>query len=212
MLFRSVDAIGIHHPRFGEQAAGQDTTGRSRTGRNYMLALQSWLKEDSPERDGREASDTDRQVRIWLGNRDDDKVRLVRFLLARLQWKSVEEHRVGGRWSELEFQAERVDTCHYSFPGNLELLLQGIGTLKARASFEGCGSYSSETEMFVNQEFGSLCEWLETASPANDLGLGTKEPFRIWLIACLAKTIKESVHLSKPIPRIAGSAQKNISA
>jgi hypothetical protein len=159
---------------------------------------------ENPSDSGRqEATHTEQQAMMWLGDRDNDKVRLVRFVLARLQYKSVEEYRLGGRWSELEFQAERIDTCHYTFPRNLDLLLQGIGTLKALPNFEGCGFYSTKTERFVSQQFDSLCEWLETESPVNDLGLGPKEPFKIWLVACLAKTIKESVSLSRPIPRIA---------
>lgn len=55
---------------------------------------------------------------------------LVRMLLARLLYRSVEEYRRGGEWRTLEYQIESTDICNYAFPQNLERLLQGIGKLQ----------------------------------------------------------------------------------
>ncbi len=197
--------IGLSHSRFGEAAGRDETTGRSEIGRQYMEALHSWLEEDSSASGGvpgQEALKVKQRVKAWLGDRSEEKVGLADMLLARLpwSWRSLEDCRRGGALGELEFQVERMDICSYAFPQNIEGLIQGIGKLEPVTAFEGCGAFNAEIQSFVSEEFSRLCEWLEADELDNGLGLGKKEPLKAWLVACLAKTMKESVHLSSPVP------------
>ena len=200
-----VNRIGSSHPRHDGNAWRNDTTGRSRIGQQYIEALHSWLDEDSSNDvgvPGQETLELKQRVNVWLGDGSEERVRLVRMLLARLFWQSVEDYRRGGELSELEYQVERTDVCNYAFPQNIERLIQGIGKLEPVKSFDGCGTFDVETKLFINKEFSKLCKWLKTDTPGNDLGLGEKEPMKVWLVACLAKTLKESIHLSYPLPKI----------
>ncbi len=199
-----VSEIGSNHPRHGGNAWRNDATGRSRVGQQYIDALHSWLDEDSSNDVGVPRQETlkpKQRVNVWLGDRSQERVRLVRMLLARLLWRSVEDYRRGGGLSELENQAERIDICNYAFPQNIERLIQGIGKLEPVKAFDGCGTFNTETKSFISKEFSKLCEWLKTDTPGNDLGLGEKKPTKVWLVACLAKTLKESIHLSYPLPK-----------
>jgi hypothetical protein len=140
-----------------------------------------------------------RQIQNWLGDKSPDKIRIVRLLSARLtwDWKSYEELQHGGEYKDIELQACRMDICHYAFPKNLDLLLQGIGQMKPVKEFEGCGSYDNNTKAYIEKEFSILNDMLKTF-----IGTGKSDKIkliRIWLIACLAKTIKEDVNLSNPI-------------
>lgn len=187
-----VGRIGSSHPRHSGGAWKNDTTGRSRIGHHYILALRSWLGEDPAEHDG--TAGFKQRVRLWLGERGKSKDMLVRMLLARLLYRSVEEYRRGGEWKILEYQIESTDICNYAFPGNLERLLQGIGKLQPVEAHDGCGTFNDEIRSFMIREFLKLCEWLKSDIP--DTGFGKKEPARIWLVACFAKTIKEQIHLT----------------
>ncbi len=146
--------------------------------------------------------ETRRRIDAWLGDRSEARDRLVRMLLARLLWHSVEEYRRGGELSGLELQIEATDICNYAFPRNLEKLLQGIGRLESVQEFDGCGTYDSGMRSFVSNEFSRLCEWLGADNPSDGIGLGRKEPMRVWLVACLAKTMKENVHLADRLPEL----------
>ena len=199
--------IGSNHPYNGANAWKNDTTGRSRIGQQYIEALQSWIDEDSSSNvgvPGQEAQELKQRVNVWLGDRSEEKVGLVRMLLARLLWlwKPMEEYRRGDKLSDLEYQAERTDICNYAFPQNIERLIQAIGKQKPVDAFDGCGTFNVETRSFISEEFSKLCEWLKADALVNDLGLGEKEPMKVWLVACLAKTLKESVHLSYRLPEI----------
>jgi hypothetical protein len=204
-----VSKIGSNHPRHGGNAWRNDTTGRSRIGRQYIEALHSWLDEDSSNNvgvPGQETLKLKQRVNVWLGDRSEEGVRLVRMLLARLFWQSVKDYRRGGELSELEGQVERIDICNYAFPQNIERLIQGIGKLEPVKAFDGCGTFDVKTKSFISKEFSKLCEWLKTDTrantPNNGLELGKKEPMKVWLVACLAKTLKESIHLRYSLPQI----------
>jgi hypothetical protein len=122
-------------------------------------------------------------------------------LLARLtwDWKSYEKLQQGGKFKDIEFQASRMDICHYAFPKNLNLLLSGIGQMKAveEKTFEGCGSYNSEIGAYLEKEFLRLNNTLKSLQV--NKGLGKNNLIKIWLFACLAKTIKENINISIPI-------------
>jgi hypothetical protein len=200
-----VSKIGSNHPRHGRNAWRNDTTGRSRIGQQYIEALHSWLDGDSSNNvgvPGQETVELKQRVSVWLGDRSEERVGLARMLLARLSVQSVEDYRRGGALSELECQVERTDICNHAFPQNIERLIQGIGKLEPDEAFDGCGTFNVETKSFISNEFSKLCEWLKTDTSGNDLGLGKKVPMKVWLVACLAKTLKESIHLSYPLPKI----------
>jgi len=196
---------GANHPRHGRNVWMNDTTGRSRIGQQYIEALHSWLGEDLSN-DVRvprqETLERKQRVNVWLGDRSEERVGLVRMLLARLLWQSVEEHRRADDLGNLEYQVERTDICNYAFPQNIERLIQAIGKLEPVGAFDGCGTLNVETKSLVSKEFSKLCEWLMIDTPGSDLGLGRKEPMKAWLVACLAKTLKESIHLSYHLPKI----------
>jgi hypothetical protein len=121
--------------------------------------------------------------------------------MARLtwDWESYEKLQHGGKYKEIELQACRMDICHYSFPKNLNLLLQAIGQLKPvkEKEFEGCGSYNNEIKAYLEKELFGLNNRLKSLMirGQSDKNVLIKN----WLIACLAKTIKEDVDSSIPI-------------
>ena len=202
VLHPVVDAgrIGWKHPRHSGNAWKNDTTGRSRIGHHYILAMRSWLEEGSndvyDEHEG--TGEFIQRVKSWLGERSNSKDMLVRMLLARLLYRPVEEYRRGGEWKLLEYQIESTDICNYAFPQNLERLIQGIGKLQPVEAHDGCGTSNAEIRSFITGEFSKLCKWLKSDTP--DPGLGKKNPARIWLVASMAKTMKEQIHLTDPLP------------
>jgi len=194
--------IGINHIQHGESVVNKDETGKSMTGQQYVWALKAWLN-DNPGNELPDNYDKKRgqQVQGWLGEKAPDKTRLVRLLLARLtwDWAAYEKLQQGGKSKELEFQACRMDICHYAFPGNLDLLLKGIGRMKAveEAQFEGCGSYNSGIRAWLEKEFLDLNGMLISYKDYKDPDGG--DLIRLWLVACLAKTIKENIKIETPI-------------
>jgi hypothetical protein len=112
-------------------------------------------------------------------------------------WESYEKLQAGDQNKELKFQACRMDICHYRFPENLDMLIQGIGALKPSGTFEGCGSYNSEIKGIIEAEFSALNEDLKKRSHASEPD--KNELLKIWLIACLAKTLKEQVGLKQSV-------------
>jgi len=200
----SIDAtkIGINHIQHGESVLNKDTTGKSRIGQQYFLAIKEWLNDNS--KNG--ASDNydkklRQQIHGWLGDKNPDKTRLVRLLLARLtwDWKFYEKLQHDGKFKDIELQAGRMDICHYAFPENLNLLLKGIGQMKAveEREFEGCGSYNTNIKACLEKEFLDLNETLKSLK--NKSGAIKNDLIKAWLVACLAKTIKENINISMPI-------------
>jgi hypothetical protein len=198
-----VNKIGSKHPGHNSNDWRNDTTGRSRVGRQYISALRFWLEEelyDDMEAPREGMLELRQRVNAWLGDRDDVKERLVRKLLNRLLWRSLNGYRSSYEPDGLEYQIEATDICNYAFPQNLERLLQGIGEHEPVRPFDGCGTYDSGIESYISKEFSKLSEWLKADTPNVDLGIGNKDPIRVWLVACLAKTMKSHVHLADPLP------------
>jgi hypothetical protein len=202
--------IGTGHVQHGESAWKNDATGRSLIGQQYIWALKEWLNDnDSKPVPEKYNNKLEQHIRKWLGDRNPDKIRLIRLLLARLtwDWKSYEELQHGGELKDIELQVCRMDICHYAFPQNLDLLLEGIGQLKPvkDKEFEGCGSCNDNIKTYLEKEFKVLNDKLKSLiltgkSDKNEL-------IRTWLIACLAKTIKENINLSISIIDLVNLAQ-----
>lgn len=190
-----VERIGAFHIRHDGDAWKEDTTGRSKIGIRYISALRSWLGEDRSDDVG-----VRHRVDAALGERSDEKERLVRLLLDRLLDRNLEDHFSGGMPSGLKLQALSTDICHYAFPQNLEQLLEGIGRLKPVSDYEGCGSVNDEVTSFMRTEVDKLSVWLASDDLDEDLGLGDRTPVKAWLVACLAKTLKQHVQLDEPLP------------
>lgn len=197
--------IGTNHIQHGERVLNKDTTGKSLIGQQYVWAIKEWLN-DNPKNEISDNYDrkNGQQIRKWLGDKNPDKTRLVRLLLARLtwDWKSYEKLQHGGELKDIELQACRMDICHYAFPKNLDLLLQGIGQIKPvkEKEFEGCGSYDANIKAYLEKEFLDLNDTLKSIKFNN--GSNRKDLIKAWLIACLAKTIKENINISVPITDI----------
>ena len=192
--------IGINHLQHGENAWKNDLTGRSLIGQQYIWAIRKWLSnnpiEKMPEYYNKKQG---KLIQKWLGQKNPNKKRLVNLLLARLtwDWKSYEKLQQGCEFTDLELQANRIDICHYAFPQSLDLLLQGIGEMKPVQNFEGCGSYNNSIKTNIEKEFSILNSMLKSKL---DSGKSDKnELLKIWLMTCLAKTLKEQIELIKPI-------------
>jgi hypothetical protein len=194
--------IGINHIQHGESAWKNDTTGRSIIAQQYIWAMEEWLNENP----NKEISDTygtnlGQQIKNLLGDKSPDKIRLTRLLVARLtwDWKSYGDLLQGEKYKDIELQACRIDTCHYAFPKNLDLLLKGIGEMKAveEKEFKGCGSYNDNIKMFLENEFLDLNDMLKSMMSAGNFK--KNDLVKAWLVACLIKTIKENINLTLPI-------------
>lgn len=112
------DQIGANHIRNGIAVLNDDKTGRSHIGQQYVDALRHWLGD--PQENTDYFNDAlNQKITTWLGSKSPDKIRLVRLLLARLiwDWDAYEKYQEKGEYKELEFQASRMDICHYAFPG-----------------------------------------------------------------------------------------------
>ena len=201
--------IGQNHIQHGAEAWKSDKTGRSIMGQQYLWALHNWLDNNNKERLPEFNDQLTREVETWLGEKSQEKVKLVRLLLARLtwDWKTLEE--VSQRSMEdisqqeddmgLEYQIYRMDICHYSFPVHLINILRGIGEMKPLVKFEGCGTYNSHIKKSIRTELVTINDWLLSRETNGTGGLDQNEQIRIWLYACLAKTIKEQVGLKDKI-------------
>jgi hypothetical protein len=199
-LHPSVNAenIGARHPRHGEDAVAHDTTGRSRTGQRYISALRLWLNNRSvPSDDSQNEMNT--QVTAWLGERDNTKEKRVSMLLDRLLYRGLEEYSYG-ELEGIEYQVMATDICCYAFPRNIEKVIKGIGKGTPVKEFDGCGTVNAEIVVFITGEFKRLCKWLGEDEGDCDALFGKKIPEKVWLVACLTKTMKEQVRLSGPVP------------
>lgn len=194
--------IGRNHIQHGETVINTDTTGKSLIGQKYIWALKDWLNDScSNESSDKYDKKLGQQIQKWLGEKNPDKSRIVKLLLARLtwDWTSLEKLQYGGKFKDIEYQACRVDICHYAFPNNLDILLKGIGQMKVvdENRFEGCGSFNTEVKTYLEKEFIDLNSTLKSFEATD--GLTKKESIKAWLTLCLAKTIKENVNISIPI-------------
>lgn len=194
--------IGANHLQHGEEALNRDITGKSLLGQQYVWAIREWLNDHSEnEFSGRYDRKLGQRIHKWLGDREPDKIRLARLLLARLlwDWKSYETLQQGAKMKDIEFQASRMDICHYAFPENLDLLLQAIGRMEAveEEKFEGCGSYNATMKTALINEFIDLNNILKSFQ-VNYLS-SIDDVMKKWLVACLAKTIKEQIKIPTPM-------------
>ena len=192
--------IGKNHLQHGDTVWTNDHTGRSLLGQQYVWALQHWLGDlNTKKKHGKFDDQLFRKIQKWLGEKNDDKARMVRLLLARLKWdwKQLDALQEAGKHKELEVQLSRMDICHYAFPLNLERVVKGIGRMKPVPNFEGCGTFNKYINNFIEQELHSLDHSLKSLLKENKPS--RKKTFRIWLLACLIKTMKEQVELSEPI-------------
>ncbi len=189
--------IGINHIHNGESIWKKDSTGKSLIGQQYVWVIKEWLNDNPPnEIPDNYDKKLGQQIRKWLGDKNPDKTQLVRLLLARLtwDWKSYEELQHGGELKDIELQACKIDICHYAFPKNLDLLLKGIGQMKAvkEKEFEGCSSYNDNIKAYLEKEFIGLNDMLR--SLINTRESEKKDLVKAWLVACLTKTIKENIN------------------
>lgn len=197
------DKIGINHIRHGKDAWKKDETGRSLAGQNYLWALAGWLGDSVEVMDQNTFDEKlGLQITEWLGKKKPDKERLVRLFIARLlwDWKSLEELQRGGEYEALEFQIIRMDICHYNFPAHLDLMLKAIGAMQPVEAFEGCGSFDTNIKAFIEEEFSNVNDSLESLAEAGKSD--RNELIKVWLLASLAKTLKEQVGLKLPINKL----------
>jgi hypothetical protein len=194
------ESIGRNHIQHGEAIWQHDSTGRSLLGQQYVWAIKTWMGQITPASlpvhcDGKLVRD----IQEVLGTSNKDKYRLVRLLAARLtwDWKSYEDLQQGGAWEELEHQICRLDICHYAFPTNLDRVLKAIGEMRSVRDFEGCGSFTLDIREHVIQELLTFNEMFKTLRTKNRSG--ARNRMKVWLLACLIKTLKEQVEVSDPL-------------
>lgn len=194
-----LEDIGKNHLRHGAHVLDKDSTGRSLSGQSYVLILTNWLDHIECENDQILNGELHQKITKYLGERDPEKERLVRLLIARLKWdwNSYEGLLKDNANKELENQVCRIDICHYNFPNIIDSVLIGIGQLKPVDTFEGCGSFNSNIKSSIKDEFTLITDTIKTI-------FSRKEPdkktmMRTWLYYCLAKTLKEQVGLKQSL-------------
>ena len=194
-----LEDIGRNHFRHGEKVIGKDSSGRSFTGHIYVLILTNWLGNTEKEYDVNKHGELAKNITQWLGQKDTEKERLVRLLIARLKWdwKSYESLLRDNSNKDLENQVCRIDICHYNFPEIINSVLIGIGLLKPVDAFEGCGSFTSDIKSSIEGEFDLLSEIIKDKSSGKEPD--QKTMIRIWLYLCLAKTLKEQAGLKRSL-------------
>ena len=67
-------------------------------------------------------------------------------------------------------------------------------------NFEGCGSFNTDIKTYVEKQFLILCDYLKSNSDKKNLN--QDEKIKLWLIACLAKTLKEQAGLKKSLHQL----------
>jgi len=192
--------IGSNHIRQGEKAWEKDKTGRSLTGQQYIWATRNWLDVKGEVQDQVSKNlELNQKVSQWLGQKSSEKERLVRLLIARLtwDWKSYEELVSGDENDVLEYQVCRMDICHYTFPENMDSIIQAVGKMKPVEAFAGCGSYNQDIKNFLKKEISELNKNLDSYFNLKNRS-NKNEQVKVWLIACLIKTLKEQVGLKTP--------------
>jgi len=138
------------------------------------------------------------KVNEWLGDKSEDKIRLVRLLITRLtwDWPLFEKLQVKGDFEKLEWQISRIDICHFDFPSNLDRLLKGIGQMTPTDNWKGCGSFNGEIVEFVKKELLLLSDLLKSYSKNKT---NNENRIRVWLTACFIKTLKEQIGEKQPL-------------
>ena len=135
-----------------------------------------------------------------LGQHHPQKTLLASALVARLLLKA-DRPSLPPELAPFWEQVEATDICHYTFPDNLERMIQAIGRLEPAPGFVGCGSCNPERREVARRHFQALCMWLRGEPGSLDTQLGGREPVKEWLVACLAKTLKEVAGVREPMPQ-----------
>ena len=201
--FVDPDSIGLSHPRHGQEAWKTDNTGRSRSAQIYIDALQLWLNPTSStgfDSSTRVIQKMKAHISELLGEHTIVKEKLVELLLDRLLCRPFKEYNLGIQLGRLQDQIEMTDICHHTFPDNLERVLSGIGSLLPVKDFQGCATYNSKIKRQVSIWFQQLCKWIKGEPGYLDSFFGKRSDMKIWLAACLAKTLKEEVGLKCKVP------------
>ena len=194
-----LEDIGKNHIRHGAEVLDKDKSGRSLSGQIYVLSLKKWLDDTEQEDDPDLNEELLQKITKYLGDRDSEKERLVRLLIARLKWdwKLYESLLKDNANKELENQVCRIDICHYNFPNIIDSVIIGIGQLKPVDSFEGCGSFTSNIKSAIKVEFDLLTDTMEELIARKESDNRSK--MSAWLYFCLAKTLKEQVGLKQSL-------------
>lgn len=198
------NSIGRFHPKPDEDAWKGDRTGRSRQGQEYIWILQMWLSGDAqlPEDDSRGIPQSlFASVYDAFGSRDPKKEALVSALVDRLMWKADQQPPPEG-FETLSAQIGCTDICHYSFPKNVQRVIEAIGRLEPLPDFGGCGSSDEVQRQCAQRYFDALGAWLGGKSIEDAAPLGERTPPKAWLVACLAKTVKELAGLESSLPLV----------
>ena len=69
--------------------------------------------------------------------------------------------------------------------------------MRSIEDFEGCGSFDNSIKKFVEKKLDALIDLSKSLHEKN--GSDQRNQIRIWLLACLIKTLKEQVELSEPL-------------
>lgn len=199
------DNIGKNHIQHGEKTWKSDKTGRTFMGQQYLWALHNWLNNSGKNKPPEYNEQLSREVEGWLGEKTPEKVKLVRLLVARLKWdwKTLEElsqnsmEEISQQKGDmgLEYQIYRMDICHFAFPVHLINVIRGIGKMKPVDNFEGCGTFNKNIKKSILAELLKIHDWLLSSKEASIAKQDQEVLARIWLFACLAKTIKEQAGL-----------------
>ena len=72
--------------------------------------------------------------------------------------------------------------------------------MKPAENFEGCGSYDKSIKDYIAKQFHILNEMLLSKSEVEPHD--KHDLIKMWLIACLARTLKEQIGLKAPIANL----------
>lgn len=201
----NIRKIGAIHISKGEKVWIKDKTGRSQVGQQYLWALTNWLdRTDENNLPKNYNRNLDIKITRWLGDKTPDKERIVRLLIARLtyDWKSYQKFQTSGQYQDFEYQACRMDICHYAFPKHLDALLKAFGKMQLPDKPEGCGSYNSKIKSFIQGIYSEISESIiMTFNHESFIDLNRNELLRLWLNLCLAKTLKEQTGITDSLPK-----------
>lgn len=81
-------------------------------------------------------------------------------------------------------------------------MIEAIGKLEPVLDVEGCGSFDEERLQFSQRYFSDLTAWLQGRKSETEEMLGERNHLKEWLVACLAKTLKELAGLRESIPEL----------
>jgi len=197
--------IGQNHIQHGDKAWEADKTGRAFMGQQYLWAMKNWVNTKKKNKPPEYNEQLSGEIESWLGEKSPEKIKLVKLLVARLMWdwktlellsqKSMEEISQEGSDRGLAYQILRMDICHFAFPVHLINVIRGIGKMRPVENFEGCGICNKPIKKSIHSELRKINDWLISRKEAPIFGQDREELTRIWLFACLAKTIKEQAGL-----------------